>query len=203
MNRGFLYFFHHRRSLVNQAELSAHFTTGIEHDVLAGWDYQFYPNRTDRRGGANFNTTSIDLFNPVETHANVDLGTFPVTRYDYQTSHSSGLFLQDTLTLAPTLKVVVGGRFDLFDRRTHRNPVENGVESDGPVDEGEFQDFNHRVGLVYQAAPAFDLYLQNSTSFQPQYAVNVDGTPLDPETTRRREARCSRATRPGGRPATR
>ena len=65
----FLYFFHHRRSLVNQAELSASFTTGIEHDVLAGWDYQFYPNLTDRRGGANFNTTPIDLFNPVDTHA--------------------------------------------------------------------------------------------------------------------------------------
>ena len=181
VNRGFLYFFHHRRSLVNQAELSASFSTGIEHDVLAGWDYQFYPNRTDRRGGANFNTTSIDLFNPVETHANVDIGSFPVTRYDYQTAHSSGLFLQDTLTLAPTLKVVVGGRFDIFDRTTHRNPVENGVESEGPLNEGEFQDFNHRVGMVYQAAPAFDLYLQNSTSFQPQYVVNVDGTPLDPE----------------------
>ena len=139
------------------------------------------PEPTDRRGGANFNTTPIDLFNPVETHANVDIGSFPVTRYDYQTSHSSGLFLQDTLTLAPTLKVVVGGRFDIFDRTTHRNPVENGVESEGPLDEGEFQDFSHRVGLVYQAAPAYDLYLQNSTSFQPQYEVNVDGTPLDPE----------------------
>lgn len=181
VNRGFLYFFHHRRSLVNQAELSARFKTGIEHDVLAGWDYQYYPSRTDRRAGANFNTAPIDLFNPVETHVNVDLDTFPVTRFDYQTSHSSGLFLQDTLTLAPSLKVVVGGRFDLFRRDTHRNPVANGVESQGPVDEGEFQDFNHRVGMVYQTTPNFDLYVQNATSFQPQYVVNVDGTPLDPE----------------------
>ena len=181
VNRGFLYFFHHRRSLVNQAELSARFTTGIEHEVLAGWDYQHYPNRTDRRGGANFNTAPIDLFNPVETHVDVDLDAFPFTRLDYQTSRSSGLFLQDTLTLAPALRLVVGGRFDNFRRRTHRNPVEGGVESEGPVDEGDFQDFNHRVGLVYQTTPTLDLYLQNSTSFQPQYVVNVDGTPLDPE----------------------
>ena len=50
---------------------------GVEHDVLVGWDYQLYDNYTDRRGAANFNTTPMDLYNPVETHVPVDVIEFP------------------------------------------------------------------------------------------------------------------------------
>ena len=58
---GFLYFDHHRQTWMNQAEVSGILKLGVEHNLLAGWDYQDHDNRTDRRGAANYNTTPLDL----------------------------------------------------------------------------------------------------------------------------------------------
>ena len=85
VNRGFLYFKHHRRPWTNQAELSGQVKLGITNDFLIGYDYQDFSNYTHRRAAANFNTTPIDLYDPVETHVNVDLDGFPVTRSDHFT----------------------------------------------------------------------------------------------------------------------
>ena len=182
VNRGFLYFKHHRRPWTNQAELSGQAKLGINHGFLVGWDYQDYGNATDRRAAANFNTTPLDLYDPVETHVDVDLGSFPVTRVDHfgQTTH--GIFLQDTMTLRPEVKLVTGGRYDLVDRSDYRNPVTNGTETKGAVTTRESEKFTYRVGLVYQPTTNVDVYVQNSTAFRPSFNVQADGTPLEPET---------------------
>jgi iron complex outermembrane receptor protein len=181
VNRGFLYFEHHRRPFTNQAELSGRVMAGVPHDVLVGWDFQEYDNYTHRRGAANFNTTPMDLYDPVETHAFVDLDSFPVTRVDYFTNRTHGVFVQDALTLAPQLKVVVGGRFDRIRRHNHNNPVVDGVETQAPITRGRSDKFTHRAGLVYQPTGAIDVYAQNSTSFRPNFSIQPDGTLLEPE----------------------
>ena len=181
VNRGFLYFKHHRRPLTNQAELTGQVRFGVTHDFLAGWDYQDYDNYTHRRAGANFNTTPMDLYNPVETHRSVNLADFPVTRIDYFAQRTNGIFFQDTLALGPKVKFVAGGRFDRVRRNNHNNPVVNGRETDGPVTRGHSEEFTHRVGIVYQPTSAADLYVQNSTAFRPNFNVQADGTPLKPE----------------------
>ncbi len=181
VNRGFLYFKHHRRPLTNQAELSGRVTAGVPHDVLVGWDFQEYDNYTHRRARANFNTTPLDLYNPVENHVFVDLDSFPVTRVDYFTNRTHGLFVQDALTLAPQLKVVVGGRFDLIRRQNYNNPVVNGAETQVPIIRGQSDKFTHRAGLVYQPTTAIDIYAQNSTSFRPNFNIQPDGSLLKPE----------------------
>jgi iron complex outermembrane receptor protein len=181
VNRGFLYFKHHRRPFTNQAELSGRVMAGVPHDLLVGWDFQEYDNYTHRRAAANFNTTPMDLYNPVETHAFVDLDSFPVTRVDYSTNRTHGVFVQDALTLAPQLKVVVGGRFDRIRRQNYNNPFVNGVETQAPVIRGESDKFTHRAGVVYQPTTAIDIYAQNSTSFRPNFNVQPDGSLLKPE----------------------
>lgn len=181
VNRGFLYFKHHRRPVTNQAELNGRVTLGVPHDVLVGWDFQEYDNDTHRRAGANFNTTPMDLYNPVENHVFVDLDSFPVTRVDYFTNRTHGVFVQDAVTIAPQLKVVVGGRFDTIRRQNYNNPVANGVETQVAIARSESDKFTHRAGLVYQPTTAIDIYAQNSTSFRPNFNIQPDGTPLKPE----------------------
>jgi iron complex outermembrane receptor protein len=181
VNRGFLYFMHHRYPLTNQAELSGLVRLGIDHNMLAGWDYQYNPNFTHRRGLANFNTTPTDLYNPVETHVSVDVHSFPVTRIDYSTNHTNGVFFQDTMTVVPKLKVTAGGRFDRVERSLHNNPVVNGVETEVAPTPADSEKFTHRLGLVYQPTLRMDLYAQNSTSFKPNFTIAADGTALEPE----------------------
>jgi iron complex outermembrane recepter protein len=181
VNRGFLYFKHHRRPVTNQAEFNGRTQLGVTHDFLVGWDYQHYSNYTHRRAAANFNTTPMDLFEPVETHVSVNLGDFPVTRVDHFRNRTNAIFFQDTITVVPKLKIVAGGRYDQIRRRNHNNPVVNGVETEGPITRGESDKFTHRVGLVYQPTAALDLYAQNSSSFRPNFTIQADGTPLEPE----------------------
>jgi iron complex outermembrane receptor protein len=182
VNRGFLFFKHHRYPVMNQADVTGQVRAGVDHNLLLGWDYQYYPNQTHRRGAANFNTTPMDLFDRVETHVPVNVHAFPVTRRDYQKATTNGLFFQDTLTLVPQLKVVLGGRYDMVDREAHNNPVSaSGVETQGPVTTGTPDAFTHRVGLVYQPRPAYDVYAQNSTSFKPNFTITADGSLLKPE----------------------
>jgi iron complex outermembrane receptor protein len=181
VNRGFLYFKHHRYPVMNQADITGQVRAGVDHNLLVGWDYQHNPNYTHRRGAANFNTTPLDLYEPVETHVPVDVHGFPITRIDYQTANTNGLFFQDTMTLVPQLKFVVGGRYDNVDREAYNNPVTNGVEGQGPVTALKRDAFTHRVGLVYQPRPTYDVYAQNSTSFKPNFSVPADGSILNPE----------------------
>ena len=181
VNRGFLYFQHNRRPVTNQAELSGRARLGVDHDFLLGWDYQHHGNQTDRRRDANLDTTPMDLFDPVETHVSVSLDNFPITRKDYRADQTNAIFVQDTLTLAPQVKVVAGGRFDRVRRSSHRNPVANGVETDVAPDLSRSDEFTYRAGVVYQPTVMVDVYAQNSTSFRPNFNTQVDGTPLDPE----------------------
>ena len=181
VNRGFLYFKHHGRPWVNQAELAGRVKFGVDHDILVGWDYQLHDNYTHRRGAANFNTTPMDLYNPVESHVSVDVLSFPITRIDYSTQRTHGVFVQDALALTSQLKVVAGARVDRLRRSAHNNPVANGTETEGPVTRGRSGDVTYRAGVVYQPTGAFDLYAQNSTSFKPNFSVQADGTLLEPE----------------------
>jgi iron complex outermembrane receptor protein len=168
VNRGFLYFEHHRDTWMNQAEVSGIVKLGVEHNLLAGWDYQDHGNRTDRRGTANYNTTPVDLYNPVETHVPVNVHAFPLTRFDYLAQNTNGVFFQDTATIAPKLKVVIGTRYDSVRRANHNNPITNGIETQVIPTRGESQKTTYRVGVVYQPVKTYDLYVQNSTAFRPQ-----------------------------------
>ena len=181
VNRGFLYFEHHRQAWMNQAEVSGIVKAGVEHNLLAGWDYQDHDNRTDRRGAANFITTPVDLYNPVEMHVPVDVHAFAVTRYDYLAQNTNGIFFQDTVTVVPKLKVVVGSRYDRVRRANHNNPIANGIETPGPLTRGQSRKTTYRVGAVYQPVGNYDLYVQNSTAFKPNFSIQADGTPLKPE----------------------
>jgi iron complex outermembrane receptor protein len=178
VTRQFLYFFHHRRPLTNQVEFSGPVKALVNHDLLMGWDYQWYRTRTTRVDSASVLTTPIDLYNPVETH--VTRTEFPPTRQDYTTNYTNGLYLQDHVTLSNTLKAVVGLRLDAVRRYQHNNPVVNGVETEVAQVRRVSKKPTERVGLVYQPRTNVDVYGQFATAFQPNFNLQPDGTPLEP-----------------------
>jgi len=186
VNRGFLYFKHHRRPWTNQAELTGHVRFGVAHDLLAGWDRQDYSNFTTRSNAASVPTTPIDLYDPVETH--VTRTDFSVSRLDYTDVLTNSFYVQDQMTLAPQLKAVFGLRGDFLERATHNNPVTAGVETEVEPVLRESKKMTYRGGLVYQPLTRLDIYAQTATSFRPNYNLQPDGSTIDPEYGRMYEA---------------
>lgn len=180
--REYLQFKHHRRPMTNLAEVTGQ--VGGQ-NLVFGWEGQHYKNHSDTVGDIGVVAAEpIDLFNPVETQGPVDE---PLTRIAYFTHNTNAFYAQDILTLGPKVKAMLGGRYDIFRRTSHNNPVNNGVETEGPLLERDAEAFTGRVGLVYQPVPAVDLYGSYATSFRPLTQAQPDGTTLDPEEGRQFE----------------
>lgn len=183
--REYLQFKHHRRPLTNLAEVTARVPGRLEQNIVLGWEAQHYKNRTNTTpgGGVAF-AESIDLSNPVETQSALDL---PLARVAHFTHNTNAFYVQDHLTLGPKVKVMVGGRFDVFRRTSHNNPVVNGVETEGPLLKRDAEAFTGRAGVVYQPSAVVDLYGSVANSFRPLTQAQPDGTTLEPEMSRQIE----------------
>ena len=181
--REYLQFFHHRRPLTNIAEVTGHFTQGIEQNVVLGWEGQRYHNYTHLiPDGGVAGAEYIDLFDPVETQQPLDL---ELARINYFTNVTNAFYAQDHLSLGSQVKVLVGGRFDVFRRDTRRDNVVDGVltpSTSAGVGSFDTEAFTGRVGLVYQPTTQLDLYGSYANSFRPLALVQPDGSTLDPET---------------------
>lgn len=183
--REFLQFKHHRRPLLNIAEVTGRLTGAGEHNLVLGWEGEHFTNHTDTVGdiGTVF-AEPIDLFNPVETQGPVNE---PLTRIAYFTHNTNAFYAQDNVSLGPKVKLMLGGRYDIFRRTSHNNPVDNGVETEGPLVRRDAEAFTGRVGVVVQPVPTVDLYGSVANSFRPLTQAQPDGTTLDPETGRQVE----------------
>jgi iron complex outermembrane recepter protein len=184
VNRQFLYFHHHRRPVFNQAEVSWRFKTGIQHQLISGWEYQRFFNFRDSSAAASTETTPIDLFNPVETHVNRG---FPLTRVDSFANTFNAFYAQDQIGLTSKLKAMLGFRLDLYRRWSRNDPIVNGVWQSGERVEREKNAPTYRAGLVYQATDWWSLYGSFATSFTPVTVVPFNQINLNPEEGRQFE----------------
>lgn len=75
--------------------------------------------------------------------------------------------MQNQITLAENLKLLVGGRFDNIDQSS-------------ASDERQDQAFSPRVGIVYQPIEPISLYTSFSRLFQPNFGNRADGSLLEP-----------------------
>jgi iron complex outermembrane receptor protein len=183
--REFLQFKHHRRPLINLAEVTGRLQGAGEHNLVLGWEGEHYKSHSNTVGDIGVvSAESIDLFNPVETQGPVNE---PLTRVAYFTHKLNAFYAQDNLTLGPKVKAMIGGRYDVFRRTSHNNPVRNGVETEGPLLRRDAESFTGRVGVVVQPVPAVDLYGSFANSFRPLTQAQPDGTTLEPEKGRQLE----------------
>ncbi|AFZ30440.1 TonB-dependent siderophore receptor [Gloeocapsa sp. PCC 7428] len=160
-----------------QTDVLGQFNTGsVAHNVLLGIDL----NRstfggTQRRLPAGL-TPDINIFDPVYNvidRPSLDALTNTVRNGSDRTDRL-GILLQDQVTLADNLKVLLAGRFDVVDQQSRDNlEATTSSRSDDA--------FSPTVGVVYQPIEPLSLYANFARSFQPNFGTRVDGSFLEPE----------------------
>lgn len=147
------------------------FNTGsIGHQILFGVSLR--RNITDVSFEFGIPANPVDLFNPV-----YDQTVFPtgiISSDSLTTRDTLGIYLQDQITFAENLKLLLGGRVDLFEeRKTDRLANLETSQSDTA--------FSPRVGIVYQPIPPISLYASFAKSFAPTIGVSATGAAFQPE----------------------
>lgn len=158
-------------------DVTGKFKTGpIEHTLLIGLDL----NRETTRGAQRRLPGNPGFFTNIFTGVSDPLPTVTVgdlTAFGRRGSNEQnrlGVYLQDQIKLLDNLKLLVGGRFDLYDR-TSIDRRSNTTTEDSA------QRFSPRVGIVYQPIEPISLYASFSQSFNPDiFSTQADGSPLEP-----------------------
>ncbi len=157
-------------------DLTARFPTGsIEHQLIFGVDLSRFDSPTFR--GIGRAIAPLDIFNPVYGSP---LGE-PFTRFNFSLlTDTLGVYLQDQVTLADNLKLLLGGRLDFF-KQVEEDFLANTESSlSGSA-------FSPRLGIVYQPIEPISLYASYSTSFTPVAGFASDGSEFQPERGRQFE----------------
>jgi len=148
-------------------DVVGNFSTGsVEHRLLFGVEYTQQSELVD----VTFRSLApLDIFNPV-------YGASPgAVTFSFRSSSSQdtlGIYLQDQVTLADNLKILLGGRVDILDQET---------ESFGNITEISDTVFSPRVGIVYQPIEPISLYAGYSQSFDPVSGSDIAGNAFIPE----------------------
>ncbi|MBW4477591.1 MAG: TonB-dependent siderophore receptor [Tolypothrix brevis GSE-NOS-MK-07-07A] len=168
LNRGFGIGSQYFNYYYLDTNLLGKFSTGsINHQLLVG----FSLNRSTRDLNFEFGTAApIDIFNPVYDQNVVSTGRSFV---NFRTTDTLGIYLQDQITLAENLKLLLGGRVDIFDERT-TDRLTNVETSQSDTA------FSPRVGIVYQPIPPISLYASFSRSFTPTIGTSAGGEAFEP-----------------------
>lgn len=155
-----------------QLEGIGKFNTGkIAHQILLGVELD---RQTSFYNSLVAELPPIDIFAPV-----YDISRPTEFEQDFGQRiflNTIGIYLQDQITLLDNLKLLVGGRFDSFDR-----------DSEFPLDDTENNQsdnaFSPRIGIVYQPSESISLYTSYSRSFFPAdvYSRSADNSPFNPE----------------------
>jgi len=150
---------------------AGNFTTGsINHQLVIGFNY-FRQVNQDRYPDDGF-APSIDVFNPIYNQPIVK----PGNPFEFDSSTNLyGFYIQDQVTLAENLKLVLGGRFDIVQQTSEDLLVSGSKESQ------QQEAFSPRVGIVYQPIKPISLYASYSRSFLPSTGRSLDGELFQPE----------------------
>ena len=155
-----------------QLDLRGHvLAAGIEHDLLAGLEYERYDldERMLRTGPAS----PIDIRDP---NYGQPIAPFnPARRSDRdQVTYSRSVTLQDQMTLTERWRVMAGVRYDQFDSQL----VNNVVSIRQPQ---RLEEITPRLGVLYQLTNQVGLFANASRSFKPNGGLDASGGTFEPE----------------------
>ncbi len=162
-------------------QIQADFTTGgLEHTLLAGFDYQ-YLNHDIHRGGAYFGASPINLYSPDFS----GISRVPVTVDQTTRLTQLGTYVQEQLRWDRWL-LTLGGRLDW----AHTDDTQNNAISHARTASADVRDraFTWRGGLSYKFDSGLAPYISYSTSFQPQSGSDRHGDPFVPTRGKQYEA---------------
>ncbi|MFO0774696.1 MAG: TonB-dependent siderophore receptor [Nitrospiraceae bacterium] len=185
------------RTFATNLDLAGKFETGaLKHKLLIGMDYT--RATTDYHFVGNFNVSNpvlaINLFNPtygippaLYTAAR-GITERPGQNFNVFHEHWTGLYLQDQITIAQKLHLLLGGRYDWASVGRGRGGSTPAAET--AVEEAMRNDsrFNPRVGVLYDLTPWLSVYGNYVMSFGSNNGVTTTGNqPLPPQTGKQRE----------------
>ncbi len=178
LSRGFFGSEAEDKTYALQTDIIGKFATGsIQHTLLFGIDLS---RQTSDLFVPYDDAASINIFNPVYgVIPRPARGQYPV-EFDFfseTNTNSFGLFVQDQVTLAENLKLLVGGRFDTLNQSS--TSFDN-FDQSSTSSRQQDQAFSPRVGIVYQPIQPISLYTSFSRSFVPNTSTRVDGSLLEP-----------------------
>jgi iron complex outermembrane recepter protein len=186
IDRYALYFKHHRRPLLNQADIIGRFKfLGMRHMLMLGYEYEDFYNFTNRTddGGDHF-PSPISLVTFEETQSPIT--SFPIAEVDHSSNRTNAFYWQDQISVGEHLSINVGGRLDGYRRLTH---IDTWDDNGSLVDRGPDKQLNqtaytYRAGLVYALPGSQQIYFSSASSFQPVTILPATGPQLNPETGR-------------------
>lgn len=182
IDRELFYFFHHRRPLLNQTDIVGTVKKGVEHQLVAGYEFANYDSTTFRSSSTvGTPVPPVSLSNPQPDRFATPT-SFPVSRKDHFVNRTNAVYFQDFIRINPRLTALFSGRFDHFTRDARRNPVANNVETIAALTRIEQNPFTYRAALNAQATKAIGIYASYGTSFRAQTSLSDDGKQLKPET---------------------
>ncbi|NMG06754.1 TonB-dependent receptor [Brasilonema sp. UFV-L1] len=145
------------------------FATGsIQHQLVTGF------NLTRSESDLKITTgraASLDVFNPVYGK---QLGAVTSRGDNTSSTDTLGIYVQDQVTLASNLKLLLGLRFDTLNQ-TNEDRLNNTKQAQSD------DAFSPRVGLVYQPIEPISLYANYSRSFTPNTGTAFNGSSFQPE----------------------
>ncbi len=184
-----------RNQYANNLDLSGRFDTWqLEHKVLLGVDWYDYREKFtgyNEGGGPLDRIPALDIYHPVygdidvaamQSYINASKGNV------LWRSHGAdlGVYLQDQMTIAERVDVLVGGRYDFARDRysstygttdTPDYPNNNGAMAPAPMD----RELSPRAGILYRLTDRASVYGSYSKSFGLANGFNTSGQALPPE----------------------
>ncbi|MFN6514068.1 MAG: TonB-dependent siderophore receptor [Nostoc sp. CreGUA01] len=149
--------------------LTGKFSTGsIKHQLAFGVDL----GRYDFNNNTSLAAGSFDLFNPV--YREPAAGSFNLVGNGSNLTDTLGIYIQDQVTLAENLKLLLGGRFDLFKQTDRDFLADTRTGQSGNA-------FSPRAGIVYQPIEPISLYASYSRSFTPVTGRSFERDLFQPE----------------------
>lgn len=163
---------------VFRAEVTGSFEFGgLEHRIIAGADSDKFENDQVflRVRGEQF----INVFNPV--YGAYPLPT-PLENTDrVETQESTGLFIQDQISLTDKFDVRIGVRYDDYKQEL------NNRRSDTITKQTESR-LSPQFGIVYESSDNLSLYAAYGENFRPLSGSDADGNGFEPNQSTSMEA---------------
>ncbi|MES1023077.1 TonB-dependent siderophore receptor [Gloeocapsa sp. BRSZ] len=147
------------------------FATGsIQHQLVAGFNLR--RTDVDYKSNLSLNYAPLDVFTPVYGRIPIDPRFVPQANKDRV--QQLGIYLQDQITLAENLKLLLGGRFDIANQKFQAPLTQT-------TDFKQTEAFSPRIGIVYQPIQPISLYASYSRSFNYSTSGGFAAAPIEPE----------------------
>jgi TonB-dependent siderophore receptor len=175
------------KPLYSALEVSATGKVLVEHRMLAGYELGLLWAQNPQADLSNSDLLPVSYAKAPDPQGGYAISRTSRTDWN-QTTHS--VYVHDSMTLLPPLKLAVGTRLDYWSltqtKRTIDPNTQSVLETTGKVERHSTTP-TWRAGLVYQPAVWGTVYGSFATAFRPAREVPADGRQLAPERGRQFE----------------